>query len=117
MTASARRRWLGDVPPGSSAVGDDMHVDVRLVEMAHPCSGHVGDGVAGAPDAEHPRWCRRCPDDTDEHPTAPVRMRCRAAWYEAHRDDYRKIELPDELLEVERFGVFETCSADTTVPG
>ena len=74
---------LGDVAAlGHPAVGDDVHVDARLVEVAHAGAGHVGDGGGlGHAQASTPRVVHALPGPTPTStPTAPVRIRCRPAW-------------------------------------
>ena len=100
---------LGDVAPGPhAAVGDDVDVDAGLVEVAHAGAGGVGDGGGlGDADAEHaPAGAGLAGADADEHGDGPrphevERRRVRGA----AADDDRQLELPDELLQVERLGV------------
>ena len=60
--------------------------------------------ACGTPRPSTPRVVQAWPGPTPTRtPTAPVRMRCSAAWYEAQPPTITGIvELADELLEVER---------------
>ena len=75
--------------------------------------------ACGTPMPSTPRLVHAWPGPTPTStPTAPVRMRCSAVEYDAQPPTITgSVELADELLQVERLAlVFDTCSADTTVP-
>ena len=97
---------LGDVAAlGHAAVGDHVHVDAGLVEVAHAGAGHVGDGGGlGDAEAEHaPGGAGVARADADQHAD-------RAGAHEvqpglvggAAAHDDRDVELADEALQVER---------------
>ena len=110
ITASAPHTMaLAMSPPGAhAAVGDDVHVDAGLVEVAHAGGPGVGDGGGlGHADAEHaPGRAGVAGADADQHAD-----RARAHEVEgglvagAAADDDRHLELADDLEEVERLTV------------
>ncbi len=101
---TARDR-LGDVAAGRhAAVGDDVHVDARLVEVANASARGVGDrGRLWYADTENASGGARVTrTDADEN-----RDRARAHEVQGGRvrrattDDDRELELADELFQVE----------------
>ena len=111
---------LRDVATGRhAAVRDDLHVHAGLVEMAHARRRAVRDRRRlRHADAQHATGGARVPGPTPTRtPAAPVRIRCNAAWYDAHPPTITGMS--SSRTKRFRFNgstVFETCSADTTVP-
>src|SRR5262245_33793286 len=104
----AARDRLGDVTAGThAAVGDDVHVDARLVEVADAGAGGVGDrGGLRHAHTEHTARRALVPGaDTDEDAdrARPHEVQ-RGGVRRAAADDDRQLELADELLEVQRLG-------------
>ena len=100
---------LGDVAAGPhAAVGDDVHVDAGLVEVADARAGRVGDrGRLRNTDAEHAATrARMARADADEHAdrTGAHEVQ-RGGVRRATADDHGQVELADELLQVERLAL------------
>ena len=72
----------------------------------------------GTPSPSTPRVVQALPGPTPTStPTAPVRMRCRPAWYEAHPPTITGMSNSRmKRLRLSGSDVLETCSAETTVP-
>ena len=99
---------LGDVAAGAhAAVGDHVHVDAGLVEVADAGAGGVGDGGrlrhADAEDAAG-RALMPGPHADEDADRAGAHEVQRGRVRRAAADDDRQVELADELLEVQRLG-------------
>src|ERR1019366_2100495 len=99
---------LGDIAALThAAVGDDVHVDTRLVEVAHPRTGDVSDGrrLRDADTKYRPRRAGVALSDAHQHTrgTGAHEVQCGLV-ARATTDDRRDLELADELLQIERLG-------------
>src|SRR5918995_3227294 len=101
----AARDRLGDVAAGAhAAVGDHVHVDAGLVEVADAGAGGVGDrGRLRYADAEHAAGGALMPGahaDEDADRARPHQVQRRGV-RRTPADDDRQVELADELLEIQ----------------